>query len=368
MKIKVLIVSIILFLSWPTFAQETFEMPNKTSTRWATAENWKGEKGKGGIKNGGRKGSACFKFKSGESQILAEASNTTGIVRRIWMTMNPRTSKILKGIQLEMYWDGAIIPAVSVPLGDFFNQGLGEMKTFENDCFSSPEGRSLNCFISMPFRKGMKILIKNQTDENVVIFYEVDYTLGDKIGKNAMYLHAKYNEAKTNVQKDYEILPQVDGKGRFLGANISFIANQGEFGRAWWGEGEVKIYLDGDKEFPTLCGTGTEDYIGTGWGQGEFSQRYQGCTIANGKDLKYAFYRYHIPDPVYFYSNIRVTIQQIGGVEGEQSVNRLAQLKGPIIRADEKGEAVDFNKKQVGFLFERSDFLSSCAYFYLKEP
>jgi hypothetical protein len=348
-------------------SQEVFQMPDNISTRWASAENWKGEKGKGGMKNGGRKGSPCYTLKSGNTQILAESQNSSGIIRRIWITIDKRNSKMLRGIQIEMFWDGATTPAVSAPLGDFFGQGLGEMRSFENEFFSSPEGRSFNCYFEMPFRKSMKVQVKNSTDEDVTMFYEIDYTLGDKLPKTALYFHAVFNhKERTGIREDFEILPRINGEGRFMGTNISYIPNQVDYGRFWWGEGEVKIYLDGDRDFPTLCGTGTEDYIGSGWGFGEYAHRYQGGTISNGKDMRFAFYRYHVPDPVYFYSDIRVTIQQIGGVEGANQVERLSKMKGPIIRTGEKPDTVDFSKPVKGFLFERSDDVACCSYFYLK--
>jgi hypothetical protein len=145
------------------------------------------------------------------------------------------------------------------------------------------------------------------------------------------------------------------------------IANDKKYARSWWGEGEVKIYTDGDTDYPTLCGTGTEDYIGTGWGQGVYINMYQGCTIANEKNFEYAFYRYHIPDPVFFNNDIKVTIQQIG-YAGPMEIESLNNMKDPIFRAGEKMETVDFSKEMSYLLFERSDNISSCAYFYLDKP
>ena len=350
-------------------AQSLYEMPQGVKTRWASAENPKGIKGEGGIANGGRKGSASLKLKAGESKILAEAYQTSGMVHRIWITINERTPEMLRGIKLKMYWDAAATPAVNVPIGDFFNQGLGKMSTFENHFFSSPEGRSFNCYVPMPFRKSMKIEVTNETESDLdMFFYDIDYTIGDPIDKNVLYFHAFFNQQNPTILKnDYEILPQMEGKGRFLGTNISVKVNETEYARVWWGEGEVKIYLDGDDEYPTLCGTGTEDYIGTGWGQGQYDNQYQGCTIADGTDFEYAFYRYHVPDPVYFYEDIKVTIQQIGYANGE-GIKKLANLKGTIYKAGEVMEPVDFEEEMSYLFFERRDNYSSCAYFYLNRP
>jgi len=361
----------IIFISFAlsSLGQSLFDKPHNVKTRWASAENWKGKKGSGGMANGGRKGSPSFRLKAGQNKILAEASGTTGVIRRIWLTIDERTPEFLRGVKIEMFWDGASSPAVSAPLGDFFNQGLGQMRTFENALFSSPEGRSFNCYIPMPFHNSMKIIVTNNTSKDVAMFfYDVDYTIGDQVDDNSLYFHAFFNQQQSTLLKDdYKILPKVYGTGRYLGANLSVVVNDKEYSRTWWGEGEVKIYTDGDTYFPTLCGTGTEDYIGTGWGQGVYINQYQGCTIANEKDFEYAFYRFHIPDPVFFYEDIKVTIQQIGFAKDE-NIAKLSNLKDTIYKAGEKMEPVDFSRELSYLFFERSDYVSSCAYFYLDKP
>ena len=335
----------------------------------ASAENWTGKKGSGGMTNGGRKGSPSFSLKAGQSKTLAEASGTSGIIRRIWITIDQRTPELLRGVKIEMFWDNASGPAVSAPLGDFFNHSLGQMSEFENALFSSPEGRSFNCIIPMPFKKSMKVIVSNTTQKDIAMFfYDVDYTLGDKVDDNCLYFHSYFNQQKSTIlRKDYEILPKLHGTGRYIGVNLSVVANDKKYARSWWGEGEVKIYTDGDTDFPTLCGTGTEDYIGTGWGQGAYINMYQGCTIANEKNLEYAFYRYHIPDPVFFYNDIKVTIQQIG-FAGTAEIESLSNMKDTIFRAGEKMEPVDFSREMSYLMFERSDYISSCAYYYLDKP
>ena len=357
------------FFCLSSAGQSMYEMPKGVKTRWASAENWKGEKGAGGIENGGRKGSPKFPLKAGETKTLAEVYKTSGMIRRIWITVIDRSPEMLQGLKLRMYWDGASVPAVSAPLGDFFCQGLGRMTTFENECFSDPEGRSFNCFIPMPFKTGMKIELSNETSTDLrMVFYDVDYTVGDLVGENTLYFHSFFNKQyPTTLKKDYEILPKVSGTGRFLGTSLCVQVNQKEFARVWWGEGEVKMYIDGDDKYPTLCGSGTEDYIGTGWGQGTYAHRYQGCTVADEKKMEYAFYRFHIPDPVYFYQDIRVTIQQIGfGMNEEMKI--LANMKQPIFEAGENLNLVDFSREPKKLLFERTDNVSSCAYFYLNKP
>jgi hypothetical protein len=269
---------LIFLMAQASLAQSLFEMPEGVETRWASGENPKGEKGKAAQANGGRKGSATVRVKAGQSFTLAEALGTGGTVRRIWMTFPDRSPHMLRSLRIDMYWDGAARPAVSAPLGDFFGMGLGQMVPFQSALFSNPEGRSFNCVVPMPFKTAMKIVLTNESSSNLdELFYDVDYTLGDKHTPNMLYFHAHYRRSNpTVIQRDYELLPRVEGRGRYLGVNVGVIVNQQTYFRTWWGEGEVKIYLDGDRDFPTLSGTGAEDYIGTAWGQGKFDHLYQG--------------------------------------------------------------------------------------------
>jgi hypothetical protein len=205
-----------------------FTVPEGVETRWASSENFEGEKGKGGQVNAGRKGSAAFPFKAGEKRTLAKAEGTSGMVRRIWVTINDRSPEMLRGIRIDMYWDGADKPAVSAPLGDFFSQSLGRMANpFQSALFSSPEGRSFNCYVPMPFRKGMRIEVTNESGKDLAMFfYDVDYTIGDRIGDNALYLHAHWRrENPTTLQRDFEILPEIKGRGRYLGCVLGAIAD-----------------------------------------------------------------------------------------------------------------------------------------------
>ncbi|MBI4873126.1 MAG: DUF2961 domain-containing protein [Acidobacteria bacterium] len=344
-------------------AQPAYVIPDSVETLWASPENPAGAKGAAAQANAGRKGRSNIPIKAGESVTLAEVRGSSGTVRRIWATISDRSPQMLRGLKIEMYWDGASKPAVSVPWGDFFGTGLGQMTAFESVLFASPEGRSFLCFVPMPFRTGMKIVAVNESGKDLrSLYYDVNYTLGEKHPAGALYFHAHWRrEAPTAFQKDFELLPRVEGKGRFLGVNVGVIANQKLYGKSWWGEGEVKVYLDGDKEFPTLSGTGTEDYIGTGWGQGRYANLYQGCHVADRDNMKYCFYRYHVPDPIYFRKDIRATIQQMGYLG-------LAEA-GVIYSSGEKvynaGPGLVERKMLSTGLFERRDDWSSCSYFYL---
>ena len=358
--------AVLLQLAHACLGQALFEMPEGVESRWSSGENTKGEKGKAAQANAGRKGAPTVSIKAGESFTLAEASGTSGTVRRIWMTFPDRSPAMLRSLRLDIFWDGVNRPAVSAPVGDFFGIGLGQTVAFESALFSSPEGRSFNCIVPMPFKTGMKIVLTNESATNLdELFYDVDYTVGDKHGANTLYFHAHYRrENPTQLQRDYEVLPKIEGRGRYLGANIGVIVNQTTYFNTWWGEGEVKIYLDGDRELPTMSGTGAEDYIGTAWGQGKFAHLYQGSPVADEKMLRWCFYRFHVPDPIYFRRDVRVTIQQIGYLAPHSRAPIVAN-KRRLYRAGRGRTEMDTSRDG---RFERQDDYSSCVYFYLDRP
>jgi hypothetical protein len=348
-----------------------FLLPTGIETRWASPENPEARKGEAGRVNKGRKGKPNIVLKAGEDVVMAQASASSGIVRRIWATLHDRSPAVLRGLRIDIYWDGAPTPAVSAPFADFFGQGLGRNQTFESSLFSNPEGRSFNCVIPMPFLTGFRIVLFNESPNDVVIFYDVNYTLGDRL-EGPSYLHAHWRrEAPTTLLRDYEVLPKLTGRGLYLGANFGVIADTKTYLDSWWGEGECKIFLDGDASHPTLAGTGTEDYIGTAWGQGQYGHLYQGCHLADSANGQYAFYRYHVPDPVYFQRDIRVAFQQIGVCSAKtfgQFREAGLQLVGG--GSNPAGEPLDMHPPvdAPSNIFERTDDWSSCCYFYLDRP
>ncbi|MCD9025934.1 glycoside hydrolase family 172 protein [Cohnella silvisoli] len=349
-----------------------YEMPEGVETRWASPENRTAAKGNAARTNGGRKGMPFISVRAKEQVILALEEGTSGVILRIWVTLNDRSPSMLRSLKLDFYWDGADKAAVSAPLGDFFGTGLGRTAAFQSSLFSSPEGRSFNCIVPMPFRTGMKVTLTNEGDTDLpMFFYDIDYTAGDRHPERLLYFHAHFRrERQTSLRQDYEIVPKLSGKGRFLGANVGVKPDTEKYCLSWWGEGECKIYLDGDNAFPSLCSTGTEDYIGTGWEQGQFSHLYQGCHVADKETMEFCFYRYHVPDPVYFYQDIRVTMQQIGYWDPQtKSVFRQAGIV--VAKAGEEQREIDFATEEdipdYGN-FERQDDWSSCAYFYLDHP
>ncbi|MDH7601825.1 MAG: DUF2961 domain-containing protein [Armatimonadota bacterium] len=353
---------------------ELYKLPRGVYTRWASPENYDALPGQAAKANFGRKGSACRPVAAGESFVLAHAEGC-GTVRRIWITIRDRGPHMLRGLVLRAYWDGESKPAVEAPLGDFFCQAHGKIVAFQNAWFDNPEGRSFNCRIPMPFRKSFKITVTNESPVDLgMFFYDVNFTLGDEHSNDTGYFHAHFRrENPTKLRQDFEILPRVEGRGRFLGCSLGVIADQERWGRSWWGEGEVKIYLDGDTDYPTLAGTGTEDYVGTGWGLGAFCTPWHGCVLADSENMRYSFYRLHGPDPVYFHSDIRVTIQQMGCFGKEEMVAHMRQkgIKELVAWGDGTGritpEDIERMDYHCGFC-EREDDWCATAYFYLDKP
>lgn len=358
-----------------------FEFNDDVETRWSSPENKNAVKGQGGKENNTAKGHAFDSIPAGATYTLLDIKDQ-GIINRIWITIRDRSPQMLRGLKLEMYWDGAVKPAVSVPFGDFFGVGLGQTTTFQNALFANAEGRSFNCFIPMPFKTGAKILVVNESglrQEN--IFYDIDYSLIKEWKYDYLYFHAYWQrDTATKLAQDFEILPQLEGKGRFLGTNVGVAANPA-YRKSWFGEGEVKIYLDDDKAYPTLNGTGTEDYIGTAWGQGKFINQYTGCSVADDSLLQWSFYRYHIPDPVVFRTGCRVTMQQLGGdnTDSVATYQREGTALIPVANIDAKQQYNYYSKDSIVNLnnsstprgwtnFYRSDDVSAVAYFYLDKP
>lgn len=240
-----------------------FEFDNNSSPRWSSPENMNGLKGAGGKENHKAKGHPYDTIGAGKSYSLLDVQ-AQGIINRIWITINDRSPEMLRSLKIEMFWDNEKKPAVSVPFGDFFGLGLGKMLAYENALFTTGEGRSFVCFVPMPFKKAAKILVTNGSGKTLRnIFFDVDYNLLTTWNNDNLYFHAYWHrDTATRLAHDFQILPQVNGKGRFLGVSVGVNANP-KYGISWFGEGEMKMYIDGDAEYPTLNGTGTEDYIGT---------------------------------------------------------------------------------------------------------
>lgn len=361
------------------FDQRPFQLSRTVRMHWANPENYDAQPHAGGKAHFGRKGSPCRgKLGAGETWVLASGRGT-GTVRRIWITMSQRNPAGLRGLVLRAFWDDAEKPAIEAPVGDFFGSSLGRNLIHQSAWFNNPEGRSYNSFIPMPFRRSFQITVTNESPQDQSMFwYHIDYTLGDAHDDQTGYLHAHWRrENPTTLRKDFEILPRVNGRGRYMGANIAVIADGPRFGPTWWGEGEAKIYLDGDRELPTLCGTGSEDYICTAWGQGQFSLLWYGCQLCDSQRGQFAFYRLHGPDPIFFQEHCSVAMQQIGwcGSYGDLIKHaRGAGVEQIVLPGDGSSRLsqaeLDANpeRAKTGGLFEREDDWSATAYFYLDRP
>jgi hypothetical protein len=292
-------------------AQSLFELPKGVETRWYSFENPEGRRGEGGRTQAGRKGAAYKVITPGERVVLADVAGP-GVVRRIWLTVPGRVDT-LRGWVVRLTWDGQDWPSVEAPLQDFFGLPFARQTPFESALFSSPEGRSFNCVVPMPFRTRALVTITNESPTEAMLFYDVDVTTGDALPAGLGYFHARYRrENPTTAKRDFEVLPRIEGRGRYLGANVG-IRTTDHQRPLWFGEGELKVYLDDDREWPTLVGTGTEDLVGSAWGLGRFDHLYQGAPLTEEKNGVWGFYRYHVPDPVFFTTAIRVTLQQIAG-------------------------------------------------------
>lgn len=352
-------------------------------SRWSSFESLSAAKGRAAMENKGGKGHAFDHLMVGETKTLLNIEGS-GTIRRMWFTIGPRSTAILRSLKLDIYWDGCDKPAVSVPFGDFFGFTMGTIPpAFENELFASAEARSFVCYIPMPFRKGARVTLTNESPTDLKhLFFDINLTVGDKHDDDVLYFHSHWRRERwTKCGVDFEILPKIKGVGRFVGSHIGVLRNPAITG--WWGEGEIKMYLDGDSEFPTLAGTGTEDYISTAWGQGVFANRFSGSFVADNDNFRYSFYRYHIPDPVFFYKDCRVAMQQIGGTMKGEVAGLVKQGLGvkPVTMDESDGfgfrnfldlpEAVDLDDPSLpeGWVnFYREDDWSATAFFYVNVP
>ena len=351
------------------FGDNLFDIPAGVHTRWISFENPSGAKGQGGQANEGRKGSPARKINAGETVTLADIEGP-GVIRRIWITVRGNPSA-LRGLVLRIYWEDQDYPAVEAPLQDFFGVPFARQVSFQSCFFSNPEGRSFNCYIPMPFQKRARVVVKNEAPKDAgSLFFDLDYTIGDKLPEDLAYFHSRYRrENPTTPKKDFLILPLVKGRGRYLGCNVGIRAIGDYKEPVWFGEGEIKIYLDGDREFPTLCGTGTEDLVGSAWGLGLFNHLYQGCLLSASQHKVWGFYRFHVPDPVYFSEDIRVELQQMSGATVEEMLKFIKPENYPeLVEGHKKFDPSKVKAKEGWFNFEAPQDVCATAYWYQTLP
>jgi len=311
---------------------------SNAKTRSISAENFTGEKGKAGMATEGTGANCARDLGQGwkvSPSVALEAGHTaelaridgSGAVQQIWICPTGTTRFLI----LRFYWDGETEPSVECPIGDFFGVGWGTYAHLNSLAVCVNPGSALNCYWEMPFRKGCRITLENIADEDVVVYYQINYTLTD-VPDDAGYFHAQWRRTNPLPYKEaYTIVDGVRGHGHFVGTYLAWQSNS----KGWWGEGEIKFYLDGDADFPTICGTGLEDYFcgsynfEPNWEVNGFHGNYQEYATpyaglhqvirADGtfdSQMRFGMYRWHIMDPVRFEQDLRVTIQALGWRSG----------------------------------------------------
>ncbi len=291
---------------------QLYDLGTGLRSRSISFENPTGEPGEGGKTASnlgiGRKGFPAKGLAPGETVELCNIKGP-GTINHIWMTGDFRDQKAdaLRSMVIRAFWENQQHPSIECPLGDFMGSAHARVNSYQSAVHSTGINTALNIWLPMPFSENARITLSNEGEKNVILFYQIDYTIGDNHPENFGRLHVCFRrENPTTLKEDFEILPKRTGQGRFLGTVLGIRALEGN----WWGEGEIKFYMDGDTEFPTICGTGSEDYVCLSYGMQQTPFLYHGCSL--DKNGFISMYRWHLPDPVYWDKECRVTIQQIG--------------------------------------------------------
>jgi hypothetical protein len=302
-------------------------------TRSISAENFSGEKGRGGMATEGT-GAGCARdlgqgWKISPSVKIAGQSTFSlaeiegpGALQHLWITTFPGNWRKLL---LRAYWDDEPQPSIECPLGDFFANGWCERCNVNSLPIAVNPAGGMNSYWEMPFRQSARLTLENVGPEEIIVYYQIDYTLTD-VPEDAGYFHAQWRRNNPLPYKQvHTLLDNVKGKGHYVGTYLAWQSNN----TGWWGEGEIKFYLDGDSDFPTICGTGTEDYFGGAWNfehprgeYGVYSTAFLGLPQVLRPDglyrsqQRFGMYRWHIMDPIRFREDLRVTIQALGWRSG----------------------------------------------------
>ncbi len=340
-------------------------------SRSVSFENPTGDRGAGGSQRAGRKGAPSRRIAPGETVVLADLEGP-GRLRHWWMTFPPAPPEVMRGLVLEVFYDGAAEPSVSVPCLDFFGFPHGRPAPYACALVAAQEGRGFNSWIPMPFRRRVRAELTNHAPRDLDVYYQIDYTLERHLPETAGLLHVSFRrENPTRIKHDFVIAEGLRGPGRFLGMSVGVrVLDEG----SWYGEGEVKVYRDGDDRLPTICGTGLEDYVGSAWGLGAHESPWQGVPLdvrapgAVQPDFV-SFQRWHVPDPIVFASDLRVTIQQIGFQffgEGQEEALARYEKTHPVAGAGWR------RRPRPGILAmgiaERVDDYCATAFVYCREP
>ena len=317
-------------------------------TRSVSPENFSGAKGEGGKATEGTGADAARELGRGwkvSPSIQVPGHHTVtladiegpGAIQHIWLTVHPSAWRKLV---LRVYWDDEATPSVEVPLGDFFCCGWNERCNIVSLPVAVNPAGGFNCYWEMPFRKGARFTLENLSPDEVRgFYYQIDYALTD-VPDDRAYFHAQWRRSNPLPYKEvHTLLDDVEGQGHFVGTYLAWGVNN----NGWWGEGEIKFYLDGDKDFPTVCGTGTEDYFGGAWNfehpkgeYGLFSAPFSGLPQVIKPDglyrsqQRFGMYRWHIMDPVRFQEDLRVTIQALGWRSSLEGKRRYLPLQDDI--------------------------------------
>ncbi len=301
-------------------------------TRSISAENPTGEKGKGGqaIPNPsepkpaasaraaddlgqGWKVRPFIRVNAGETATLMDVRGS-GIIQHIWMVEG-----LNRGLVLRFYWDDEVTPSVEAPAPEFFAVGHGRFAPVNSLPVVVNPANALNCYWPMPFRSRARITLSNETAEDVsLVAYQITY-VETGVPANAGTFHAQYRRTSSAQTNPVTLLDGVQGQGRYVGTFLAWTQTE----KGWFGEGEIKFYLDGDDRFPTLCGTGTEDYFLGSYGfPRPFSTAYSGTVLPASENEEppnfWSLYRWHIQDPISFEQDLRVTLQALGwGPDGK---------------------------------------------------
>ena len=312
---------------------------SNAQTRSISPENFTGEKGKAGMATEGTGKRCAAELGQGwkispSVRIKAKATFTmgeiegSGAIQQIWMTPAPINKT--RHFILRCYWDGEEEPSVEVPMGDFFACGWGQYCQINSLPVCVNPGSAFNCYWTMPFHKKAKITMENLDEQDMTLYYQINYTLTD-VPEDAACFHAQFRRVpRLPLKTDYTILDGVRGRGQYVGTYLAWEVRS----PGWWGEGEIKFFMDGDQEFPTICGTGTEDYFCGSYNfenqrtrrYQEFSTPYSGLAQVLPPDVAYlvgqrfGLYRWHIVDPVRFEKDLKVTIQALGWREDKRGL------------------------------------------------
>jgi len=252
----------------------------------------------------------CISLKAGETTTLMD-NEGPGVIRHMWFTFS---EKFYRDVIIRIYWDGDDTPSVESPLGDFLcNSWNARQDVLALPINVNPSG-GMNIYFPMPFQKHARITVENDSPADLGgFFYTINYTL-ESVPEDALYFHAQWRRTNpTPYAEEYLMADGIEGQGQYVGTFMSWQQNSA----GWWGEGEIKMWLDDDGEHPTICGTGTEDYFGGAWCFGrDFTAPYLGFLTARGKSgdvgTRMTLYRFHVHDPVYFKKNLRVQMQALG--------------------------------------------------------